>query len=112
MAVQNIGDAEFKQQVIESGKPVVVDFWAPWCGPCRMVGPVLETLSEEFGDEVTFVKVNVDDNRDFAAQLGVQGIPAIFFFKGGQVVNQVVGAQPEAALREAVRSSFGIGAQA
>lgn len=110
--VQAITDAEFQTEVLESELPVVVDFWAPWCGPCRMVAPVLEALSKEFGTQVRFVKVNVDEDSQHAAQFGVQGIPTLLFFKGGEIVNRQVGALPEDALRAQVQSTFGVGAQA
>ena len=103
-----INDADFQAQVVGSDVPVVVDFWAPWCGPCKAIGPVLETLSAEFVDQVKFVKVNVDDNQEHAAKFGVQGIPTLLFFKGGEKVHQVVGALPEAQMREQVKSAFGV----
>ena len=99
MATQAVTDADFDAQVRQSATPVVVDFWAPWCGPCRQIGPELEALSEEYGGRGKIVKVNVDENPDSPAQLGVRGIPALFLFKDGQVVSNKIGAAPKASLK-------------
>lgn len=93
-----VTDATFDQEVRQSDIPVVVDFWAEWCGPCRMIGPALEELAEEYAGKVKIVKVNVDENMETPAQLGVRGIPALFLFKNGEVVSNKVGAAPKAAL--------------
>ena len=98
MATLAISDSEFEKEVIKSDIPVVVDFWAPWCGPCKQIGPVLEDLSSEIGDGVKIVKVNVDENQQYAASLGVRGIPALFIFKDGEVVANKAGAAPKADL--------------
>ena len=99
MATQAVTDATFDAEVRQSDIPVVVDFWAEWCGPCKMIGPALEELSAEYAGKVKIVKVNVDDNPNSPAQMGVRGIPALFLFKGGQVVSSKVGAAPKAALK-------------
>jgi thioredoxin 1 len=98
MATTAVTDATFDAEVRQSDIPVVVDFWAEWCGPCKQIGPALEELSEEYAGRVKIVKVNVDDNPNAPMQMGVRGIPALFLFKDGQVVSNKVGAAPKAAL--------------
>ena len=97
--VKEIDDALFEEQVLFSKKPVLVDFWAPWCGPCKMVGPVIEDLAGEMSD-VSFVKVNVDQSRDFAAQYGVRNIPTLLVFKNGELVAKQVGALNKQKMKE------------
>ncbi|EAQ12339.1 MULTISPECIES: thioredoxin [Maritimibacter] len=106
MATVAVTDATFEEEVLKSDVPVVVDFWAEWCGPCKMIGPALEELSTEYGDKVKIAKVNVDENPNSPAQLGVRGIPALFMFKGGQPISNKVGAAPKAALQSWIDESI------
>ena len=105
MATHAVTDATFDAEVRKSDIPVVVDFWAEWCGPCKMIGPALEELSTEYEGKVKIVKVNVDENPDSPAQMGVRGIPALFLFKGGQVISNKIGAAPKAALKGWIEES-------
>ena len=97
IAVTNVTDANFQAEVIESDTPVLVDFCAPWCGPCRVVGPVLEEIASE-RDDLRIVKLNVDENQQTAAQFGVMSIPTMIIFKAGQPAKQIVGAFPKRKL--------------
>ena len=97
-----VSDAQFDNEILKAEKPVLVDFWAPWCGPCRMVGPVVEELAGEYQDRLKVAKVNTDDNQGHAARLGIQGIPTLIFFKDGREVDRVVGALPKGALKQRI----------
>ncbi len=94
MSVINVNKNNFNQEVIHSEKPVLLDFWAPWCGPCRMVGPILEELANEHSD-IKVVKINVDEEQELAMQFGVMSIPTLMVMKNGKIVNQSVGARPK-----------------
>jgi|TARA_B110000908_G_C10173162_1_gene411937 thioredoxin 1 len=106
MATVAVSDAQFEAEVTNSDIPVLVDFWAEWCGPCKQIGPSLEELSDELAGKVKIVKVNVDDNPNSPAQMGVRGIPALFIIKGGQVVANMAGAKPKAALKSWIEDSI------
>ena len=106
MATVAVTDATFDAEVRQSSIPVVVDFWAEWCGPCKMIGPSLEELAVEFEGKFKVVKVNVDENPNSPAQMGVRGIPALFVFKNGEVVSNRAGAAPKAALQSWILGSI------
>jgi thioredoxin 1 len=95
-----VTDATFDAEVLKADKPVLVDFWAPWCGPCRMVAPVVDELSEEYAGKVKFVKLNTDDNVRTASQYGIRSIPTLLVFKGGEPVGQIIGFRPKSDLKK------------
>ena len=105
MGVGKVSDANFEAEVLNSTGPVVVDFWAEWCGPCKMIGPALEELASEYEGRLKVAKVNVDENPNLPAQYGVRGIPALFMFKGGEVVSNRTGAAPKASLKGWIEES-------
>jgi thioredoxin 1 len=98
MSTKDVTDATFQAEVLEADKPIMVDFWAEWCGPCRAVSPILDKIAEEHADKLSIVKLNVDDNPEIAMKYGITSIPAMYVFKGGEVVKRVIGAKPKPAL--------------
>ncbi|RPI83020.1 MAG: thioredoxin [Chloroflexi bacterium] len=98
----HVTDAVFEEKVLKSEIPVIVDFWAPWCGPCKMVAPTLEKLAKEYSGQMLIAKVNTDENPEWAMRYGVQGIPTMLLVAGGKIVHRQVGALPEPMLREVV----------
>jgi len=97
---REVSDNTFDQEVLKSSRPVLVDFWAPWCGPCRMVAPVVEELAREYDGKVEFVKLNTDDNPNTAVKYGIRSIPTLLVFKGGEPVGQIVGFRPKSDLKQ------------
>ena len=106
MATVEVTDDQFDTEVRHSSIPVVVDFWAEWCGPCKQIGPALEELSDELEGRVKVVKVDIDQNPNSPARLGVRGIPALFLFKDGEVVSTLTGARPKAAIANWIESGL------
>ncbi len=98
--IVTLDDSNFDREVLEAGKPVLVDFWAEWCGPCRIVAPVLEDLAEELGDRLQIAKLNVDDHQDLAIRYNVSSIPTFILFKDGQVADRMLGAMPKGAFHD------------
>jgi thioredoxin 1 len=102
----NLTTDTFKNTIAGATTPVLVDFWAPWCGPCKAIAPILEELAEEFAGKLRIAKVNIDDNDTIAAEYGIRAIPTMLLFKGGQVAEQIVGMMPKAALKEKLQAKF------
>jgi len=100
--VQQVSDESFDREVLKADLPVLIDFWAPWCGPCKAIAPVVEELAKEYAGKLKVVKMNVDDNPQTPSKYGVRGIPNLILFKGGEVRDQIVGAVPKAQLVKAV----------
>jgi thioredoxin len=101
--VLDIGDSEFKKEVLECQEPVLVDFWATWCAPCRAIAPAVEELASQYKGKVKVAKINIDDNQDTPQQYGVRSIPTLLLFKGGKVVEQIVGAVAKHRLEDALK---------
>ena len=104
--VMEFSGSNFETEVVQSDVPVLVDFWAPWCGPCKMIGPIIEELAGEFGDKVKIGKVNVDNNQDLAAKFGIRGIPTVMLFKGGESINSFVGLRSKEDLAAALNGAL------
>jgi len=102
----SVTDETFQKEVLEAEQPTFVDFWAAWCAPCRMIGPIFEELSSEYSGKVKFAKVNVDENPKTPATYGVRGIPTLIMFKGGRVADQVVGAVPKSQLENVIKKAL------
>jgi thioredoxin 1 len=104
--VTEVSDVSFDQEVLKSDLPVLIDFWAPWCGPCKAISPVVEELAKEYAGRLKVVKMNVDDNPQTPSRYGVRGIPNLILFRGGEVADQIVGAVPKAQLVKAIDRSI------
>lgn len=102
--LQQVTDDSFEQDILKSDIPVLVDFWAPWCGPCRMIGPIVEELSTEYDGKIKVMKMNVDENKSTPSKYGIRGIPTVILFKNGEVAEQVVGAVPKKKLTTMIDS--------
>ena len=98
----HVTDATYEQAVLKSELPVIVDFWAPWCGPCKMLGPLLDQAAKKFAGKLIVAKINIDDDSDTASNLGVQSIPTLLFVKNGEIVNRTVGSMPGAQLENLI----------
>ena len=101
--LMEIDDSSFEAQVLQADKPVLVDFWAPWCGPCKVIGPIIEKLSENYGDQILFAKCNADDSQETAAKYGIKSIPTMMFFKNGNVFDKIIGSTNQAKIEEVLK---------
>ena len=102
--ILEVEDSSFDSEVLQSDKPVLVDFWAPWCGPCKAIGPVVEELANDFGDKIKFAKCNVDDNPVTPGKYGIKAIPTLIFFKAGSVVDQITGMVAKSRLESSINN--------
>lgn len=105
--IKELSDQSFETEVLQSASPVLVDFWAPWCGPCRLIAPVIEELATENQGDLTVAKINIDDSPNTAATYGVSSIPTLMIFKNGEVVDRFVGVQPKKRLQDAIEQAKG-----
>ena len=106
MSIKQINDSEFKTEVIDSSKPVIVDFWAEWCGPCKTLGPILEKLSDDFHDKVEIKKINIDENPEAPANFGIRSIPTMILFKDGKIVDSKIGVSGEQDIKNWIASNI------
>jgi len=106
-SVTELNETNFQTEVLQSDQPVLVDFWAPWCGPCRMIAPIVEELANEHSGALKVAKINIDDSPNLAASYGVHSIPTLMLFKGGEVVDRFVGVQPKSRLQNAIEQAKG-----
>ncbi|MGQ9805427.1 MAG: thioredoxin [Chlorobiales bacterium] len=104
-----VSDASFERDVLKSDKPVLVDFWAPWCGPCRMIAPIVEELANDYDGKAKVAKVNVDENPQISMKFGIRSIPTLLIFKNGKVVDQIVGAVPKGVIERKLKSQLPAG---
>ena len=102
--IKEINDSVFNEEVLNSTKPVLVDFWAPWCGPCKMLGPVLEDIEKEYGEKITFLKINVDDNPVTSQSYKISSIPSVLIFKNGSVASTLVGFRPKQEIETVIQN--------
>ncbi len=106
MSVLHLTDNDFKKEVLQSELPVVVDFWAPWCGPCKAIGPIVEELAKEYQKKIKVAKINIDENGKTATSYGIMSIPTVMFFKNGKVVEQVVGAISKSEFKKKIEANL------
>ena len=106
MNITHLSDGHFKKEVLESDLPVLVDFWAPWCGPCKMIAPILEELAKEYDKKIKVGKINIDENQKVASEYGIMSIPTILFFRHGKAVGQIVGAVSKSEFKKKIEANF------